>query len=81
MTLSVDTSVWSLALRRDGPRAEPAVAALHEALLGAEAVVTTGLVLQERLQGFGGQGGRLHHLAVQSIAHDSAGETRSHSGG
>ena len=72
MTLLVDTSVWSLALRRDGPRAEPAVAALHEALLGAEAVVTTGLVLQERLQGFGGQGGRLHHRAVQSIAHDSA---------
>lgn len=54
MTLLVDTSVWSLALRRDGPRTEPAVAALHEALLGAEAVVTTGLVLQELLQGFGG---------------------------
>ena len=56
MTLLVDTSVWSLALRRDGPRAEPAVAALHEALLGAEAVVNTGLVLQELLQGFGGGG-------------------------
>ena len=54
MTLLVDTSVWSLAFRRDGPDAEPAVAALHEALLGSEAVVTTGLVLQELLQGFSG---------------------------
>ena len=54
MTLLVDTSVWSLALRRSGPSTEPAVAALYEALLGAEAVVTTGLVLQELLQGFSG---------------------------
>jgi predicted nucleic acid-binding protein len=54
MTLLVDTSVWSLALRRDGRSAEPTVAALHEALLGSEAVVTTGLVLQELLQGFSG---------------------------
>ncbi len=54
MTLLVDTSVWSLAFRRDGLGAEPAVTALHEALLGSEAVVTTGLVLQELLQGFSG---------------------------
>lgn len=54
MTLLVDTSVWSLALRRNDPGTEPAVMALYEALLGAEAVVTTGLVLQELLQGFTG---------------------------
>lgn len=54
MTLLVDTSVWSLALRRGGVSVEPAVAVLHEALLGSEAVVTTGLVLQELLQGFAG---------------------------
>jgi predicted nucleic acid-binding protein len=54
VTLLVDTSVWSLALRRDGSAVEPAVSALHEALLGEEAVVTTGLVLQELLQGFAG---------------------------
>lgn len=54
MTLLVDTSVWSLAFRRDGAGAVPAVSALHEALLGSEAVVTTGLVLQELLQGFSG---------------------------
>ena len=54
MTLLVDTSVWSLALRRDGTAAEPEVHALKDALLGAEVVVTTGLVLQELLQGFAG---------------------------
>ncbi len=54
MTLLVDTSVWSLALRRDGPSGSREVIALHEALDGADSVVTTGLVLQELLQGFGG---------------------------
>jgi len=54
VTLLVDTSVWSLAFRRDGTSADPAVAALHQALLGSESVVATGLVLQELLQGFSG---------------------------
>lgn len=54
MTLLVDTSVWSLALRSDAPAAEPEVHALRDALLGDEMVVTTGLVLQELLQGFSG---------------------------
>lgn len=54
MSLLVDTSVWSLALRRDASRVEPQVQALTEALAGAEVVVTTGLVLQELLQGFSG---------------------------
>lgn len=54
MTLLVDTSVWSLALRRDVRVAEPEVLALQEALEGAEVIVTTGLVLQELLQGFAG---------------------------
>ena len=53
MTLLVDTSVWSLALRRGAPATEPEVAALKEALGGAEVIVTTGIVLQELLQGFG----------------------------
>ena len=51
MTLLVDTSVWSLALRRDTPPKTPEVVALHTALTGAELVVTTGLILQELLQG------------------------------
>ena len=51
MTFLVDTSVWSLALRRDVQGNAPEVAALKDALMGADAVVTTGLVLQELLQG------------------------------
>ncbi len=54
MTLLVDTSVWSLALRRDGSTDDAQVRALHDALAGADSVVTTGLVLQELLQGFNG---------------------------
>ena len=54
MNLFVDTSVWSLALRRDGRGGEPAVARVRDALDTGEAVFTTGLVLQELLQGFSG---------------------------
>ena len=54
MNLFVDTSVWSLALRRDHPPNVPAVDRLREALETGEAVFTTGLVLQELLQGFSG---------------------------
>ncbi len=50
----VDTSVWSLALRRDRPGPLPEVAELQRALERGEPVVTTGLVLQELLQGFDG---------------------------
>lgn len=46
MTLLVDTSVWSLALRRDVQATEPEVQELKAALFGAEVVVITGLVLQ-----------------------------------
>jgi predicted nucleic acid-binding protein len=52
--LFVDTSVWSLALRRDVSVAEPAVERLRDALETGEGVFTTGLVLQELLQGFHG---------------------------
>ncbi|HYB33834.1 MAG TPA: PIN domain-containing protein [Steroidobacteraceae bacterium] len=54
MTLLVDTSVWSLALRRDRHAPAPEVEALREALAGMQSVVTTGLILQELLQGFTG---------------------------
>ena len=54
MNLFVDTSVWSLAFRRDRPPGEPAVDRLHQALDTGEAVFSTGLVLQELLQGFSG---------------------------
>ena len=54
MTLFVDTSVWSLAFRRDQASAAAEVRALRHALEGGETVVTTGLILQELLQGFAG---------------------------
>jgi hypothetical protein len=50
----VDTSAWSLMLRRDQPADVPEVRALVRALETGERVVTTGLVLQELLQGFSG---------------------------
>ena len=54
MRLFVDTRVWSLAFRRDAPPAVPVVDCLRRALGGDDLVFTTGLVLQELLQGFRG---------------------------
>ena len=54
MSLLVDTSVWSLAFRRDNEAAIVEVKTLQHALEGADQVFTTGLVLQELLQGFAG---------------------------
>lgn len=54
MRLFVDTSVWSLALRRDAPSLRREVTFLAEALEAGESIFTTGLVLQELLQGFRG---------------------------
>jgi len=54
MTLLVDTSVWSLAFRRDAEPSSPTVGTLRAAIAGGEAIVTTGLILQELLQGFAG---------------------------
>lgn len=51
MSTFVDTSVWSLALRRDTP---PDIAELRHLrhALATGSVMSTGLVLQELLQGF-----------------------------
>jgi len=51
MRLLVDTSVWSLALRKGGPADHAAVARLRKALEDQEDVFVTGAVLQEILQG------------------------------
>ncbi len=67
MSLFVDTSVWSLALRRDAPADVPEVQTLSEALAGSAVVVTTGLVLQELLQGFNGS-----KAAASIVEHFSA---------
>ncbi len=67
MSLFVDTSVWSLALRRDPPPDEtPQVAALRRALEGGDLVITTGLVYQELLQGF--RGPRAQEAIVERFA-------------
>jgi predicted nucleic acid-binding protein len=54
LSFFVDTSVWSLALRRDRPADAAEVGALERALADGELVATTGLVYQELLQGFRG---------------------------
>lgn len=56
MNLFVETSVWSLALRRDSPPDVPEVRCLREALAGGEPVYATGVVVQELLQGCRGPG-------------------------
>jgi predicted nucleic acid-binding protein len=50
--LLVDTSVWSLAFRKNAPSTLPKIRRLAQALREGEQVFTTGLVLQELLQGF-----------------------------
>jgi hypothetical protein len=66
LSLFIDTSVWSLALRRDPPEARPEVDRLRDALRTGEAIFTTGLVLQELLQGF--RGPRARDAIVDRIA-------------
>ena len=52
MNLFVDTSVWSMAFRRSDGAPAPEVIRLDRALEAGEGVYTTGIVLQELLQGF-----------------------------
>ncbi len=87
MSLLVDTSVWSLAFRRDAPADCPEVKALRVALEQGESVVCTGLILQELLQGFAGAKSRdrllQHFSALPFISpdrtdHVEAAELRNH---
>jgi predicted nucleic acid-binding protein len=68
-----DTSVWSLAFRRDRPQEAPQVDELARALAAGEAI-TTGIVLQELLQEFGGPKSHRriidHFVAVPLLAPD-----------
>ena len=52
MRVLVDTSVWSLALRKKGPAAHPAVALLTELIRTGEDIFLIGLIFQEVLQAF-----------------------------
>ena len=67
MSLFVDTSVWSLAWRRDRASSAPEVNELARALKAGDSIFTTGLILQELLQGFSRP--KAHH---KIIAHFSA---------
>jgi predicted nucleic acid-binding protein len=62
LSLFVDTSVWSLAFRRDAPAQDAAVQTLVGAIEAGETILTTGLVLQELLQGFSGPKARARIL-------------------
>jgi hypothetical protein len=62
LSLFVDTSVWSLALRRDAPSDAPQRRALVRAIETGESILTTGLILQELLQGFSGPRARAQIL-------------------
>jgi predicted nucleic acid-binding protein len=67
VSLLVDTSVWSLALRRDAPGDVAEVVALIRAIERGDPLLTTGLILQELLQGFSGPKAReliLEHFAA-----------------
>jgi len=86
LSLLPDTSVWSLAFRRDNPSGDE-VRALTRALDAEESVATTGLILQELLQGFSGpkmhegildRFASLRYLAPDRADHVSAAELRNH---
>jgi hypothetical protein len=62
LSLFVDTSVWSLALRRNSPSSATQVQALIRAIETGETILTTGLVIQELLQGFSGPKARAQIL-------------------
>jgi predicted nucleic acid-binding protein len=62
LSLFVDTSVWSLAFRRDAPAQDAAVQTLVGAIEAGETILTTGLVLQELFQGFSGPKARARIL-------------------
>lgn len=67
MNVFVDTSVWSLALRRARPPSVPQVQLLAKCLERGDVVITTGLVLQELLQGF--RGPKAKGQIIQSFSH------------
>lgn len=62
MSLFVDTSVWSLAFRRNPPSSAAQVQALIRGIESGETILTTGIVLQELLQGFSGPRARARIL-------------------
>ena len=52
MNILVDTSVWSAALRRDSASETREIRRLRAGFQGGDGRFTTGLIVQELLQGF-----------------------------
>ena len=73
MNVLVDTSVWSLAFRRDTPPDTPEMKTLLRCLERQDILFTTGIMLQELLQGFRGPKQRERLIerlrAIQRVAH------------
>ncbi|WP_447970803.1 type II toxin-antitoxin system VapC family toxin [Nitrospira sp. M1] len=67
MTVLVDTSVWSLSLRKDGPANHVSVKKLQHLLLDTQDIVLIGIILQEILQGF-----RQEHTFTKVLSHFEA---------
>jgi predicted nucleic acid-binding protein len=64
VNILVDTSVWSAALRSDAKGDAREIRRLRSALQGEDAVFTTGMILQELLQGFSAPKSRDRILAA-----------------
>jgi predicted nucleic acid-binding protein len=77
LSLFVDTTVWSLALRRDAPGG-PFVAELLRAIGDGDQIVITGLVLQEILQGVSGPRQRDQIIARLASLHSLQPELDDH---
>jgi hypothetical protein len=78
MNILPDTSVWSYALRRDAPSNCREVLRLRQALEGGESVFSTGLILQELLQGFDGPKSRRRIIETFTELPFIIPETRDH---
>lgn len=52
MRILVDTSVWSLSLKKGAPKDHPQVIQLRDLILRDQEVFITGIILQETLQSF-----------------------------
>lgn len=65
MNVLVDTSVWSLALRRDTPPDIKETQILTRCLQRKDAIFSTGIIVQELLQGF--RGAKQHDRIVEYL--------------
>ena len=70
MNVLVDTSVWSLAFRRDVPPNIKETQILVRCLERQDVLFSTGIIIQELLQGFRGPKQRERLIEQLAIGHD-----------